>query len=100
MTPKHRPPTHPGVLVADLLEGLNLTQVDLAKRLGIPLQRLNTIVKGKRGVSADTALRLAKVFGSTPELWLNLQMAVDLWAARQKAAYFPKLKAIKHRRAA
>jgi len=99
MLPKFRSPTHPGVLVADILEGLGLTQVDLAKRLGIPLQRLNTIIKGKRGVSADTALRLAKVFGTTPELWLNLQMAVDLWGAQQNATGLSKLKTIKRKAA-
>jgi antitoxin HigA-1 len=71
MIPKNRPPTHPGVLIQDTIEEMGLTQVELAKRLGIPLQRLNTIVKGKRGVTADTALRLPKVFGTTPELWLN-----------------------------
>jgi antitoxin HigA-1 len=100
MTPKYRPPTHPGVLSRDMLEELELTQVELAKRLGIPLQRLNTIVKGKRGVSADTALRLSKVFGTTPEYWLNLQMAVDLWGAQKDAADLSKLKTIKQKRAA
>jgi addiction module HigA family antidote len=99
MVPKFRSPTHPGVLIADMLEELGITQVELAKRLGIPLQRLNTIVKGKRGVSADTALRLGKVFGTTPELWLNLQMAVDLWTAQQNATDLSKLKTIKRKAA-
>ncbi len=94
MIPKNRPPTHPGVLIQDTIEEMRITQVELAKRLGIPLQRLNTIVKGKRGVTADTALRLSKVFGTTPELWLNLQMAVDLWEA-QKTANLSGLKVIK-----
>ena len=94
MIPKNRPPTHPGVLIQDTIEEMGITQVELAKRLGIPLQRLNTIVKGKRGVTADTALRLSKVFGTTPELWLNLQMAVDLWEA-QKTAKLSGLKVIK-----
>jgi antitoxin HigA-1 len=98
MTPKNRPPTHPGVLIQDTIEEMEITQVELAKRLGIPLQRLNTIVKGKRGVTADTALRLSKVFGTTPELWLNLQMAVDLWEA-QKTANLSGLKTIRKRAA-
>jgi addiction module HigA family antidote len=98
MIPKNRPPTHPGVLIQDTIQELGITQVEIAKRLGIPLQRLNTIVKGKRGVTADTALRLSKVFGTTPELWLNLQMAVDLWEA-QKAANLSGLKAIQKRAA-
>jgi antitoxin HigA-1 len=98
MIPKNRPPTHPGVLIQDTIEEMGITQVELAKRLGIPLQRLDTIVKGKRGVTADTALRLSKVFGTTPELWLNLQMAVDLWEA-QKTANLSGLKAIRRRAA-
>ena len=98
MIPKNRRPTHPGVLIQDTIEEMGITQVELAKRLGIPLQRLNTIVKGKRGVTADTALRLSKVFGTTPELWLNLQMAVDLWEA-QKTANLSGLKAIRKRAA-
>jgi len=85
MTPRDRPPTHPGVLIRDAIHELGMTQAELARRLRIPLQRLNTIVRGKRGVTADTALRLSKVFGTTPELWLNLQMAVRLWNARQTA---------------
>lgn len=100
MTPKYRPPTHPGVLVQDMLDELEITQVDLAKQLGIPIQRLNTIIKGKRGVSADTALRLSRVFGTTPEYWLNLQMAVDIYEAEKKAADLSKLKAIKQKSAA
>lgn len=96
MIPKNRLPTHPGVLIQDTIEEMGITQVELAKRLGIPLQRLNTIVKGKRGVTADTALRLSKVFGTTPELWLNLQM--DVWEV-QKTANLSGFKAIPTRSA-
>jgi antitoxin HigA-1 len=99
MTPKNRAPTHPGVVIQDIIDELGMTQVELAKRLGIPLQRLNTVVRGKRGVSADTALRLSKVFGTTPEYWLNLQMAVGLWRA-QKDSNLTGLKAIKQKKAA
>jgi len=94
MTPKNRPPTHPGILIRDIVEEIGVTQVELAKRLRISLQRLNTIVNGKRGVTADTALRLSKVLGTTPELWLSLQMAVDLWETR-KIAHLSKLKVIR-----
>jgi len=83
MIPKYRTPTHPGVLIQNVIDELGMTQVELAKRLEIPLQRLNTIIKGKRGVSVDTALRLSKVIGTTPEYWLNLQMAFDLWQAQK-----------------
>jgi addiction module HigA family antidote len=85
MTPKHRPPTHPGqILLADFLLPLNLTQIELAERLSIPIQRVNTIVRGKRGVSAETALLLAKEFGTTPEFWMNLQVTWDLYHAQQR----------------
>lgn len=86
-TPTHRAPTHPGeMLRAEFLEPLHLTQVAVAEQLGIPLQRLNEIVRGKRGVTPDTALRLARLFGTTPELWLNLQLAFDLYAAEHAPA--------------
>lgn len=83
MTPKYRPPTHPGILIQDTLEDLGITQTTLAKQLKVPIQRLNTIIKGKRGVSTDTALRLSKVLHTTPEYWLQLQMAIDLWRAQR-----------------
>ena len=82
MIPKYRQPTHPGVLIQDTINELEITQVELAKHLRIPIQRLNTVIKGKRRVSADTALRLSKVFGTTPEYWMKLQMQVDLYNAR------------------
>lgn len=82
MIPKYRQPTHPGVLIQDTINELEITQVELAKHLRIPIQRLNTVIKGKRRVSANTALRLSKVFGTTPEYWMKLQMQVDLYNAR------------------
>jgi addiction module HigA family antidote len=75
-------PTHPGTLIQDTINELGMTQTELAKRLRISLQRLNTIIKGKRGITANTALRLSKVLGTTPEYWLNLQIQVDLWKAK------------------
>ena len=78
--PTHRPPTHPGeILLEEFLRPLGLTQVDLAKRIGVPIQRVNEIVKGKRGVTPDTALRLEAALGASAQFWLNAQLAWDLW---------------------
>ncbi len=84
MRPKDRPPTHPGeILLKEFLEPLNLSQVELAKSLGVPVQRINTLINGKRGVTAETALLLAERLKTTPELWMNLQTAWDLHEAAQ-----------------
>jgi addiction module HigA family antidote len=83
MIPKHRIPTHPGeILAEEFLAPLEMTQTRLAEQLGIPVQRINEIVKGKRGVTADTAWLLAKAFDTTPEFWMNLQTQHDLAKAR------------------
>ena len=83
--PTHREPTHPGeVFEEEYLKPKEITQRDAAKKMDISVNRLNEIVKGKRGVTADTALRFAKLTGTTPEFWLNLQMAVDLYRARRE----------------
>lgn len=83
--PKHRPPTSPGeMLLKEFLEPLGLTQVALAAKMGVPLQRLNGIVNGRRAVTAETAILLSRALGTPPELWLKLQMASDLWAAQRK----------------
>lgn len=83
MTPTHRRPTHPGeIFELEYLEPKKMTQGAAAKKMGISLNRLNEIIKGKRGVSADTALRFSKLTGTTPEFWMNLQNAVDLYEAR------------------
>lgn len=80
--PAIRRATHPGeVLLKDFLEPLELTQKALADTLGVPFQRINEIVSGKRGVTPSTALRLAKFFGNSPAFWLNLQMRFDLQSA-------------------
>ena len=77
-----RPPTHPGeMLLEEFLKPADLTQVDAARQMGIPLNRLNEIIRGKRGVTADTALRLARLLGTSAELWLGLQSDWDLWHA-------------------
>lgn len=80
--PAHRPPTHPGeLLLCEFLEPLGMTQTELAKRIGVSFVRVNEIVNGKRGVTADTALRLSQLFGNTADFWLNCQLSWDLWHA-------------------
>ena len=80
--PKNRRPTHPGeVFLEDFLIPLGITQKEAAERLGMSYPRMNEIVKGKRSVTPDTALRLARFTSTEPEFWLNLQQAVDLWNA-------------------
>ena len=77
-----RPPTHPGeVLLEEFLVPLGLTQAEAARRMGVSTNRLNELVRAKRGVTAETALRLARLLGTSPEFWLNLQMTFDLWHA-------------------
>lgn len=79
-------PPHPGeTLKEEYLVPLGMSVNALARELGIGAARLNEIVLGRRGVSADTALRLARYFGSTPEFWLNLQAFYDLRMAERKA---------------
>ena len=74
-----RIPTHPGeVLLEEFLVPLEITQVELAAHIGVPVQRVNEIVRGKRGVTPETAWLLSQALGTTPEFWLNLQAAYDL----------------------
>jgi addiction module HigA family antidote len=83
MIPTHRAPTHPGeMLLEEFLKPMKLTQLEAAAKMGVSQNRLNEIVRGKRGITADTALRLAKLFKTTPEFWMNLQNAYDLYAAK------------------
>ncbi|MEY8656695.1 HigA family addiction module antitoxin [Brachybacterium paraconglomeratum] len=80
-------PIHPGeVLVEDFIEGFGITQNKLAVSIGVPPRRINEIVHGKRGITADTALRLGKLFGTTAQFWLNLQTLYDLDLAEDRAA--------------
>jgi addiction module HigA family antidote len=79
MIPENRVPTHPGViLLEEFLLPLGITQVELAEHLSVPVQRINEIVNGKRGVTPATAWLLADAFDTTPEFWLNLQTNRDL----------------------
>ena len=85
MRTRQRVPTHPGeVLRAEFLEPMGLTQVALASHLGVPIQRINELVKGKRGVTPETAWLLSQAFETTPEFWMNLQAAHDLARARPR----------------
>jgi antitoxin HigA-1 len=84
--PKNRPPTHPGEMLAEeFLVPLGMTQVDLARRIAVPFQRVNQIVNRRRAMSPDTALRLARLFGTTPGFWLSLQQRWDLYEASRSA---------------
>lgn len=81
--PTHRIPTHPGeILLEEFLEQLSITQVAFAKHIGVSVQRVNEIVRGKRGVTAETAWLFAQAFGTSPEFWLNLQAQHDLVACK------------------
>ena len=79
MLPSHRIATHPGqILLREFLEPLRLTQAELARALAIPLNRVNELVRGKRGITPETALLLAGYFKNSAEFWMNLQTAHDL----------------------
>lgn len=71
-------PVHPGEVLRDELDALRLSANALSRALGVPVNRVTKILNGQRGVSADTALRLARYFGTTPQLWLNLQKTWEL----------------------
>ena len=95
MLPTHRPPTHPGeMLLKEFLEPLGVSQVEAAKRMKIPFQRLNAIVRGRRGVSADTALLLEALTHWDAEIWLTLQAKWDLWQALKARGARPRVRAL------
>jgi len=78
--PTHRPPTHPGeMLLEEFLKPLGITQTAFALQLGVSFPRLNEVINGKRSVTPDTALRLARVTGMSADFWLGLQQDWDLW---------------------
>ena len=86
--PSHRPPTRPGeMLLEEFLKPLGISQSAFAIRLGVSFPRLNEIIRGKRAVTPDTALRLARVLSMSADFWLGLQQDWDLWhALRSKEA--------------
>jgi antitoxin HigA-1 len=79
MLPSHRIATHPGqILLQEFLEPLHLTQAELARALAVPLNRVNELVRGKRGISPKTAVLLSEYFRNSAEFWMHLQTAYDL----------------------
>ena len=85
--PTDREPTHPGeMLLLEFLAPMGLTQQELAGAIQVPYQRVNEIVRGRRGVTPSTALRLAKFFGVSPGFWMNLELRWDLYRAQSKEA--------------
>ena len=80
--PTHRPPTHPGeMLREEFLRPMGITQREIAEALHVPYQRVNELVRRRRGVTPSTALRLAKYFGNSADFWMNLQLRWDLYHA-------------------
>ncbi len=85
--PTHRAPTHPGeMLLEEFLIPMNLTQRELADGIRVPYQRVNELINGRRGITPATALRLARFFGTSPDLWMNLQLRWDLFHAEADEA--------------
>lgn len=79
-----RPPIHPGEILADELDELDITPTELSRQIGVPPNRISQIIQGKRAITGDTALRLGHWFKSSAEFWLNLQMAYDLRVASKE----------------
>ena len=88
-----RNPIHPGEILADELTELGISASELARQINVPSNRISQILSGKRSVTADTALRLGKWFGTGPKIWLNLQQAYDLDVAQIEIG--PELEIIK-----
>ena len=85
MLPENRIPTHPGeILLEEFLVPMNVSQVAFAAHIGVPVQRVNEIVRGKRGITPETAWLFADALGTSPEFWLNLQSNYDLVRFRPK----------------
>jgi len=90
MIPENRIPTHPGVILQEeFLTPLGITQVEFAAHLGIPVQRVNEIVNGKRGITSATAWLFAEALETTPQFWLNLQTNRDLALNRPETPIKP-----------
>ena len=94
MIPSNRTSTHPGIiLLKEFLEPLGQSQKALAEHLGVPMQRVNEVVRGKRGVTPETAWLLGEAFKTSPEFWLNLQATYDLTKNRPDFHIEPLAKA-------
>lgn len=84
MIPKFRNPVLPGeILLKEFLEPLGITQVELAHKMNVPIQRINTIINGKRNMTAETAVLLSRVLNTSVEFWMNLQVACDIYKAEK-----------------
>ena len=81
---KKLPPIHPGELLRDELDEIGVSLNELGRALRVPMNRISAIVNGKRSITVDTAMRLARYFGTSPQYWLNLQVAYDLEVAEQE----------------
>ena len=83
MLPTNRKPTHPGeILLEEFLNPMKMTQFELAKKMKVPVQRINTLINEKRGVTPETAILLSRVFKTSPQFWMNLQSNYDLHEAQ------------------
>jgi addiction module HigA family antidote len=80
------PPIHPGELLKDELKEIDVSLNEIARALRVPMNRVSAIVNGKRAITVDTAMRLARYFGTSPQYWLNLQNAHDLEVAERELA--------------
>ena len=93
-----RKPIHPGEILADELTEIGMSAAELARQINVPANRISQILSGKRSITADTALRIGKWFGTGPKIWLNLQQAYDLDVAKLEIG--SDLEIIKPRKAA
>ena len=85
--PTNRAPTHPGeMLLEEFLKPLGISQQQLAREIKVPYQRVNELINRRRGITPATALRLSRLFGNTPDFWMNLQLRWDLYRAQAKEA--------------
>lgn len=100
MTSQKLPPVHPGeILLEEYLKPLGISQTKLGRDLNVPPQRINDIVRGQRAVTVDTALRLARYFHTSPQLWLNLQSHYDLKIAQETRLVKRVIKEVREREA-
>lgn len=85
MIPKNRRPTHPGEILLELyLKPMGMSQLELARRMRVPIQRVNTLINGKRDMSPETAILLSRVLKTTSQYWMNLQINCDLYDAQKR----------------
>ena len=87
MIPKYRLPVHPGeILLEEFIGPRKISQMELARKIKVPIQRINTLINGKRDMSPETAILLARFLKTSPEFWMNLQTQRDLAIAQQRMA--------------